>query len=90
METHRNFKLHKKSKFLIFIQEIKFEKFLTRNRYIFNVSRTSPLDAVFWQGMVEQGEIRCRGCDEFVDLDNADDINEAIEIWNNHVKSEHK
>lgn len=49
------------------------------------MARRSPLDAVLWQGLIEQGEVRCRGCDEFVDLESADDINEGVELWNEHV-----
>jgi len=47
--------------------------------------RVSPLDAVMWQKLIEEGEVRCRGCDTMVDLSDADDINEGVDIWNDHV-----
>jgi hypothetical protein len=50
------------------------------------MSRRSPLDAVFWQMLIHEGEVRCRGCDTFIDLDDADDINEGVDIWNAHVE----
>jgi len=49
------------------------------------MARRSPLDAALWQGLIDKGEVRCRGCDTFVDLEDADDINEGVEIWNEHV-----
>lgn len=49
------------------------------------MTRRSPLDAVMWQKLIEEGEVRCRGCDTFVDLEDAEDINEGVEIWNEHV-----
>lgn len=48
--------------------------------------RRSPLDAVLWQQLIEEGEVRCRACDTMVDLDDADDINEGVELWNDHVQ----
>jgi transcription elongation factor Elf1 len=41
---------------------------------------------VFWQGLVEKGCVKCRGCGEFVDLEEADSINEGVELWNEHVE----
>lgn len=49
------------------------------------MTRKAPLAAVAWQKFVEEGEVRCRGCDTMVDLSDADDINEAIALWNDHV-----
>jgi hypothetical protein len=43
----------------------------------------------FHEAVHEHGEARCQGCDEPVDLSNADDVDEAIDIWNEHVKEEH-
>ena len=37
----------------------------------------------------EYGEARCEGCNELIDLSEADSINEGIEIWNEHVRAEH-
>lgn len=35
------------------------------------------------------GEARCDGCGETVDLSDAENVEEAGEIWNNHVRSVH-
>lgn len=53
------------------------------------MGRKNPYDAAIWQGFLEIGEVRCRGCNSYVNLDEAEDITEAIEIWNQHVKDEH-
>lgn len=51
------------------------------------MARTSPLDAAMWSRLVEDdGEVRCRGCDTMVDLSSADDINDAVDCWNEHVQ----
>lgn len=49
------------------------------------MSRRSPLDAVMWQKLIEEGEVRCRGCDTMVDLGDSTDINDGVETWNAHV-----
>lgn len=46
---------------------------------------TRTLDAAMWQKLIDEGEIRCRGCGTMVDLSDADDINEGVDIWNAHV-----
>jgi hypothetical protein len=44
------------------------------------------LDAAIWQQFVTEGQVRCASCDEFVDLDDAETINEGVELWNEHVE----
>lgn len=51
------------------------------------MSRRSPLDAILWRGLIEKGKIRCKGCDEFIKLKNCENINDAIDTWNDHVNS---
>lgn len=48
--------------------------------------RTSPLSGLLWQRLIIEGEVRCRGCDTMVNLDEADEINDAVGIWNTHVQ----
>ena len=51
------------------------------------MARSSPLDAAMWQALIDIGEVRCRGCDEFVDLSGCEEINDGVEVWNEHVRS---
>jgi hypothetical protein len=45
--------------------------------------------STFHEAYHEYGEIRCEGCSEPIDLSDADDTDGAIDIWNEHVRSEH-
>jgi len=49
---------------------------------------TEELEERIAESYHEHSEVICDGCNQTVDLSNADDLNEAIEIWNNHVKDE--
>lgn len=49
------------------------------------MSRRSPLDAVMWQKLIEEGEVKCLGCDDFVDLSDCENVNEGVDTWNEHV-----
>lgn len=51
------------------------------------MTRRSPLDAAMWNQLIYEGEVRCQGCDEMVDLSSAEDINDGVELWNEHVRS---
>lgn len=44
---------------------------------------------LFKEGYHEYGEVRCDGCNERVDLSNAEDVDEALEVWNEHVETGH-
>jgi hypothetical protein len=47
-------------------------------------------DPDVWYEAIYKGEMRCdaEGC-EGVDLEDVDDVNEAIQKWNTHVKMRH-
>lgn len=49
------------------------------------MNRRSPLDAVMWQKLIEEGKVRCRGCDTMVDLSDDQNINQGVETWNKHI-----
>ena len=34
----------------------------------------------------EYGDVRCDGCGELIDLSEADDVDEAVGIWNDHAQ----
>lgn len=40
------------------------------------------------EGFYEFGEVRCGECGT-IDLSGADDLDEAREVWNDHVREEH-
>jgi hypothetical protein len=42
------------------------------------------------EGYYEHGEVLCDGCNETVDLSEAEDIQEAAQIWDNHVEERHR
>lgn len=42
--------------------------------------------SVFREAFHEYGEIQCKGCGETVDLSTAEDVDEALELWNDHVR----
>lgn len=45
---------------------------------------------LFREAYHEYGEAICDGCNETVDLSTADDVDEAVKVWNRHVESEHR
>lgn len=55
------------------------------------MSTPQPDVEEFREGFHEYGEVRCEGCnDQPVDLSDAGDIHEALDIWNDHVEEEHR
>lgn len=44
---------------------------------------------VFNEAVNEYGELKCRGCDDFVDMSGAETVNDGIDIWNDHVREVH-
>jgi hypothetical protein len=38
----------------------------------------------------DHGEVRCEGCNEVVDLSDANNLAEVAKIWNGHVRDEHE
>lgn len=50
---------------------------------------TRTLTAAMFQKYIEQGFVSCIECDDSVDLSEANDINDAVEIWNDHVQEAH-
>jgi hypothetical protein len=46
--------------------------------------------AIIQEAFYEYGELRCEGCNnEPIDLSDAEDLQEAKAIWNEHVRSVH-
>lgn len=43
----------------------------------------------FKEGYFEYREVRCAGCDVTVDLSSATSLDEAIDVWNDHVEANH-
>lgn len=43
----------------------------------------------FGEAVHVHGEARCEGCGEDIDMSEADNVNEGIEIWNEHVRENH-
>jgi len=41
------------------------------------------------EGYYQHGSVLCDGCDQRVDLSDAEDITDAAELWNQHLESEH-
>lgn len=37
------------------------------------------------EGLAEYGHVRCQSCNSKVNLEGADDVSEAGEIWNQHL-----
>lgn len=42
------------------------------------------------EGYHEYDEVTCEACNEVVDLSNADNVNEAIQLWNKHAHTKHE
>lgn len=45
--------------------------------------------AIIKEGLHEYEAVTCDYCNEVVDLSDADDVDDAIAIWNTHAESEH-
>jgi len=45
--------------------------------------------AIIKEGLHEYEAVTCDYCNEAVDLSDADDVDDAIGIWNSHAESEH-
>jgi hypothetical protein len=51
--------------------------------------RNDVFTPVLFHVAAREGYIGCE-CGTEVDLEDADDLNEAIELWNQHVRTAHK
>jgi len=41
------------------------------------------------EGYHEHREVICIGCNAVVDLSGAEDVTEAVKIWNRHIRKNH-
>lgn len=41
------------------------------------------------EGFHQHEAVLCDGCNQKVDLSDADDLGEALELWNEHMRKQH-